>query len=71
MLNHRQRKRARALSLQIYSAGKWHFDPKNSDELYFFATRREIAEKIIKGQWSTLRLNDAIVREALQMVTLI
>jgi len=71
MLNHRQRKRARALALQIHSAGKWYPNPTWADELYFYGTRREIAEKIIKGQWSTLKLNDAIVREALQMVTLI
>jgi hypothetical protein len=71
VLNHRQRKRARALALQIYSAGRWYPAPKWSDELYFFATRRSVAKKIIEGQMKVLKLNQDIIDYALSMVTLI
>jgi len=71
-LTHRQRKRARALALQIHSAGKWYPNPPwVDDELYFFATRKSVAEKIIAGQWRTLRLTDEVVKYALQMVSII
>jgi len=71
-LTHRAKKRARALALQIHSAGKWYPNPPwVDDELYFFATRKEVAKKIIEGQRAVLKLTDEIIREALRMVTLV
>jgi len=71
-LTHRAKRRARALALQIHSAGKWYPNPPwVDDELYFFATRKSVAEKIIAGQAKTLKLNDEVVCYALGMVSII
>jgi len=70
-LSHRAKRRARALALQIYSAGLWYYNPASSDELYFYATPRKRAEKIIEGQRKTLRLDQDTINYALSMVTLV
>ena len=70
-LTHRAKRRARALALQIYSAGLWYYNPASSDELYFYATPRKRAEKIIEGQRKTLRLDQDTINYALSIVTLV
>jgi hypothetical protein len=70
-LSHRAKRRARALALQIYSAGLWYYNPASSDELYFYATPRKRAEKIIEGQMKTLRLTQEVIDAALRMVEII
>jgi hypothetical protein len=71
LLNHRQQKRAFALARQIYSAGKFVPCGCGDPGCFVKATRRSTANKIIKGQWQTLKLNDAIIKHALQMVSII
>jgi len=70
-LNTRQLKRAKALAMQIYSAG--HFVSCNCglSGCMFRRTRRSIANKIIQKQWKTLKLTDDIVSRALSMVSIV
>jgi len=70
-LTNRQKKRARALALQIYSAG---YNVPCSCGLrgcYYRVTPRSVAAKIIAGQMKTLKLNDDIIKAALKQVQLI
>jgi hypothetical protein len=70
-LNNRQQRRAHALASQIYHAG--YFVPCNCglSGCMFRRTPRSIANKIIRGQWQTLKLNDDIINAAMRMVSII
>jgi len=70
-LTNRAKRRAHALAMQIHSAGR--FIPCYCGEpgCYTRATRREIADKIIRGQYKILKLNETTIREALRQVQLI
>jgi hypothetical protein len=70
-LNNRQLRRAKALAKQIHSAGTFIPCHCGDPGCLMKATRRSIADKIIKGQWQALKLNDDVVRHALSMVSII
>jgi|YNPMSStandDraft_2_1061718.scaffolds.fasta_scaffold40187_1 hypothetical protein len=70
-LTYRQKKRALALARQLYAAGLWYYNPTSSDELYFYATPRSRAERIIAGQMKTLRLTQEVIDAALRMVEIV
>jgi hypothetical protein len=70
-LNHRQQKRAFALARQIYAAGDWYPCGCGDPGCFVKATRRSITDKIIRGQWQVLKLNNDIVHQALSMVSII
>jgi len=71
MLTHRQRKRAKALAMQIFSAGGFVQCPCGEVDCLMRATPRDRAEKIIRGQARILKLDEVTIREALRMVQLI
>ncbi len=70
-LNHRQQKRAFALARQIYTAGKFVPCGCGDPGCFMKVTKRSTADRIIQGQWKTLKLNNDIVRHALSMANII
>jgi len=70
-LTHRAKRRARALALQIFSAGKFHPCGCGDPGCFLRRTRKTIADKIIKGQMKTLRLDQATIDAALRQVSII
>jgi len=71
MLTNRAQRRARALALQIYSAGTFYPCNCGLAGCYYKATRRAVAEKIINGQRKILKLDEVTIKEALRQVQLI
>jgi len=70
-LTNRAERRVEALASQIYAAGKFVPCFCGDPGCLMKATRRSVADKIIKGQWRTLRLTDDVVRLALSKVSII
>ena len=71
VLTHRAKRRARALALQIYSAGVFYPCNCGLSGCMFRHTKRSIANKIIEGQTKILKLNEVTIREALRMVSIV